>query len=91
MTKTPSVHRVAPFTSHITQPFTHLEDAMNRKLINLLSLGVIMLGASKLAAQQDEVIAPGDGETNYQTCMNYCMQEYGFAYCQSECKGLATQ
>jgi hypothetical protein len=61
---------------------------MNRKLINLLSLTVIVLGASKLAAQ-DAIIAPGDGETNYQTCMNYCMQEYGFAYCQSECKGLA--
>ena len=62
---------------------------MNRKLINLLSLGVIMLGASKLAAQDSVIAEPG--ETNYQTCMNYCMQEYGFAYCQSECKGLATE
>ena len=63
---------------------------MNRKLINLLSLAVVALGASQLGAQSDSVIAE-PGETNYQTCMNYCMQEYGFAYCQSECKGLATE
>ena len=35
-----------------------------------------------------------DAESDYQTCMNYCMNDghnHGFEYCQANCKGLATQ
>jgi hypothetical protein len=60
---------------------------MNRKLINLLSLAVIALGASQLSAQ-DEVIDDGE-KSDYQVCMDYCMPEYDFAYCHGQCKELA--
>jgi hypothetical protein len=64
---------------------------MKRMLINAFCLGIISLGATQLRAQES-IKAPGDGEgeTNYQTCMRYCMGDgCGFDYCHGQCKGLA--
>jgi hypothetical protein len=64
---------------------------VKRTLLNALSLAIIILGATQLRAQ-DSIEAPGDGggETNYQTCMRYCMGENrGFDHCHGQCKAVA--
>jgi hypothetical protein len=66
---------------------------MKRILIQAFCFGIIALGGTHLGAQ--EALAPsteigGGGETNYQTCMRFCMADNcGFDYCHGQCKGLA--
>lgn len=61
---------------------------MKKLTINALCLLVVAVGGSRLQAQAQSQTAIAD-ETNYQTCMRYCMAEHGFDYCQAQCKDLA--
>jgi hypothetical protein len=65
---------------------------MKRILVQAFCFGIIALGGTHLGAQ--EALAPsteigGGEETNYQTCMKYCMPGHTFDYCHGQCKSLA--
>jgi len=58
---------------------------MKKLLLNSICMLVLSAGGSRLHATELAL-----AETNYQTCMNYCMGDScGFTYCQGECKSLA--
>ncbi|HEX7242206.1 MAG TPA: hypothetical protein VF263_18110 [Longimicrobiaceae bacterium] len=63
---------------------------MKRTLFSVLCLAVVAMGGTRLSATESDAII-GDAEpSDYRVCMDYCMAEYGFAYCHGECKGVAS-
>jgi hypothetical protein len=75
-----------------TALYRHLngEDTMSRFLTNALALTVIVLGSTRLMAQQAEPVEPQPApKSPYEVCMDYCMAEHNnFTFCHGRCREL---